>query len=69
MTTLTKQLMAAEIIFDKPDDMTRAMTALTEHGFEVGRIEGLSDPAGTPAAWLLACRDRQRRRHPVLHAR
>jgi hypothetical protein len=48
------QRMAAEILFETPDDMYRALPVLLEHDFEVRYLDGRFDPAGTPTVWLLA---------------
>ena len=42
------QRMAAEILFETPDDMNRALPVLLEHDFEVRFLDGRFDPAGTP---------------------
>ena len=47
------QRMAAEILFETPDDMNRALPVLLEHDFEVRFLDGRFDPAGTPTVWLL----------------
>ena len=48
------QRMAAEILFETPDEMNRALPVLLEHDFEVRFLDGRFDPAGTPTVWLLA---------------
>ena len=47
------QRMAAEILFETPDEMNRALPVLLEHDFEVRYLDGRFDPAGSSTVWLL----------------
>ena len=48
------QRIAVEIVFDNPDALARGTAALIEQDFEVRHLDQRFDPAGTPAAWVLA---------------
>ena len=47
---MTTQQMLAEVMFDHPDDVARAIPQLNELGFEAEVLD-LHDPAGCPYVW------------------